>query len=886
MDPEIGKKDLRGEAETLEDIERFLRAGQQWLRQQHDQGLRGLEFCAQHARFIDRVIQRLLKRSQALIPEPDAAPGISLLAVGGYGREELSPYSDIDLLILHPVGQNKNLESHLQSLLHPLWDWGLTVGHTVQTPKESLRAAQKDLDLFFSFLDGRWIAGNKGMFLRWEEDFGKAFSGIETRTILEIRKRGEARQTHMGDSVFVLEPDLKEGKGGLRDYHAAFWAARLRHRIRSAEEMVDRGLFSAKEWENYSRSLDFLWRVRNQLHYAYGRREDRLSFDDQESMASALGYGGENSLLSTESFLKDYFRHALQIYRLSWNVLDRCLEGQPGVPKKWGTGDPIEIASGFTLYHGRLTLTDSTRFERNPLHLWQAFEIVHTHGVDLDPDLEERISDQAATLNDRFRTAPESIRAFRSFFERAGYLYRVLEAMHETGFLPGFLEEFERVRCQVQYDRYHIYPVDVHSLYTVRELESLEKGREGDGSVVKEIIREVRDPGLLKLAALVHDLGKGEGSPHTVEGEKIAASIAQRLLLSASQIADLCFLVREHLSFVEIAHRRDLNDENLIFRFAQTVENGERLKMLYLLCVADLRAVGPAAWTAWKDTLMRELFLKTLHLLEKGEGMGKEIQEKTIGTQAEVMDLLQGQIPPPRISEYLVSIPSRHYAGHGALAIGQQILMAEKLKDQKAVLEGEEKPEEGCEEITVVARDESGLFAKISGVLAANYLNILSAQISTWENGVAVDTFRVQNLIDESLFEARRWNKIQKEMEQVLRAEVPVSSLVDGMTIPLFQKYASSRLATRVEVDNGASDFYTIVEIYTHDRPGLLYRITQKLFELGVSIAMARISTKVDQVVDVFYVQDLSGAKIEEGKFIEKIVAELKKDLEKIPLPK
>jgi [protein-PII] uridylyltransferase len=873
-------------AESLEDIERFLRAGQEWLRRQHEGGLSGRELCRQRAEFIDRLIQRLWARSQVLNPESAPSPGISLLAVGGYGREELSPCSDIDLLILHAPAKSKNLETPLQCILHPLWDWGLTVGHTVQTPKESLRAAQKDLDLFFSFLDARWIAGEKGMYLRWKEDFGEAFLGKETETILEIRERGEARHAHLGDSVFVLEPDLKEGKGGLRDYHAAYWAARLRSRIQVPEEMVDRGLLSSKEWKGYSRSLDFLWRVRTQLHYFYGRREDRLSFDDQESMASALGYKGENFLLSTESFLKDYFRHALQIYRLSWNVLDRCLEGQPEGLKRWGSGAPVEVAPGFTLYHGRLTLTDATRFERNPLHLWNAFEIIHTHGVDLDADLEENISEQTAMINDRFRSAPESIRAFRSFFERGGHLYRVLEAMHETDFLPRFLKEFDRVHCQVQYDRYHIYPVDVHSLYAVRELESLAKGKESAGSVLKEVMGEIRDPGLLKLAALIHDLGKGEGSPHTVEGEKIAASIGQRLALSPPQIADLCFLVREHLSFVEIAHRRDLNDENLIFRFAQTAETGERLKMLYLLCVADLRAVGPSAWTAWKDTLMRELFLKTLHLLEKGEGMGKETQERRIGIQAEVMDLLKGQIPPPRISEYLVFIPSRHYAGQSSRAIGQQILMAEKLRDQKAVLEGEEKPEEGCEEITVVARDEPGLFAKISGVLAANYLNILSAQISTWENGVAVDAFRVQNLIDESVFEARRWNKIQKDMDQVLEGAVPVNSLVEGMATPLFQKYSPSRLATRVEVDNGESDFYTIIDIYTHDRPGLLYRITQKLFELGVSIAMARISTKVDQVVDAFYVQDLSGAKIQEEKFVEKIIEELKKDLEKIPLPK
>jgi len=397
-----------------------------------------------------------------------------------------------------------------------------------------------------------------------------------------------------------------------------------------------------------------------------------------------------------------------------------------------------------------------------------------------------------------------------------------------------------------------------------------------------DLMEEVKDPGLLKLAALVHDLGKAEGSPHAEWGEKMAAAIGERLHLSSGRIETLSFLVREHLTFAEMAQRRDLNDENLIFRFAQTVGDGERLRMLYLFCFADLRAVGPSSWTAWKDTLMRELFLKTLHLLEKGEGLGKEDQDHLVNTQREVMDLLAGQVPSPKISEYLVNIPPRHYESHEGWTIAQEILMAEKLKDQTVALEGEGKPEEGCDELTVVVRDEPGLFSKISGVLTANYLNILSAQISTWENGIAVDRFRVQNMIDERLFQTRRWAKLQEDLKNVLEGKVMASSLIEGMVPPFFHRYPSPRQATKVEVDNATSDFYTVVEIYTHDRPGLLYRISQKIFEMGLNIWSARISTKVDQVVDVFYIQDLSGAKLVDEGLILKIKKELIEQLEKL----
>ncbi len=868
--------------ESLEDIERFFRKGQEWLQKSHAAGLSGEEFGQSHSALMDSVIRRLFKRAMDAKGGRASDSGFALLAMGGYGREELSPFSDIDLLLLYLPGKGRALEEWLCAVLHPLWDWGLTVGHTVQTPKDSCRAAQKDLDLLLSFLDGRWVAGDKATFLRWEEEFSRSLlAGKEPEVILHIRQKAEARHAHYGDSIFVLEPEIKEGKGGLRDYHTAFWAARIRYNIRSAGELTERGLLSEKEWKIYSQALGFLWRVRHQLHYLHGRREDRLSFEDQESMAEVLGYRGENSLVATEAFLKEYFTHALHVYRFSWNLLEKFLNERATFQRGWSLGAPVEIVPGYFLFHGKLAPTDPYQIERNPLNMWKAFEVVHAHGIEMDTRLKEKIAENLDAVGERFRLAEDSIRSFLSFFEKPGYLYQVLEAMHETGFLRRFLPEFDRVHCHIQYDRYHIYPVDIHCLYAVRELELLERKDEESWPLLNQLMEEVKDPGLLKLAALVHDLGKAEGSPHTLRGEGIAFAIAERLRVAPAKSETLCFLVREHLTFAETAQRRDLGDENLIFRFAQRVKDSERLKMLYLLCFADLRAVGPSSWTAWKDTLMRELFIKTLHLLERDETLGKEAQDLVITIQSEVMNLLAGQVVGPKMSEYLVSIPSRHYVAHNGRAIGQQILMAEKLRDQTVVLEGEEKPDEGCDEITVVAWDKPGLFAEISGVMAANFLNILSAQISTWENGIAVDLFRVQNRIDEPLLQPRRWTKLQEDLKGVLEGKVAVNSLVEGMVLPLFHRYLPSRVGTKVQVDNSASDFYTVIEIYTHDRPGLLYHVTKKIFEMGLSIWMARISTKVDQVVDVFYIQDLSGAKLQDEGVISRLKDDLLEELQK-----
>lgn len=869
-------------SDSLEDIERFFRKGQQWLRKRQAEGLPGEEFGQSNAALMDSVIRRLFKRAMDLNERRAWDAGFALLAVGGYGREELSPFSDIDLLLLHLPSESKDLEKWLRAVLHPLWDWGLTVGYTVQTPKDSCQAAQKDLDLLLSFLDARWVAGDKGTFLQWEEEFFHSLlPGKDTEVILRMRQTAEARHAHYGDSVFVLEPEIKEGKGGLRDYHTAFWAARIKYHIRSARELTERGLLSEKEWKTYSQALGFLWRVRNQLHYLYGRREDRLSFEDQEAMAEILGYRSENSHVATEVFLKDYFTHALHTHRLSWSLLEKCLNQRAAPQRGWSLRTPVEIAPGYFLFQGKLAPTDPYQIDRNPLHMWGAFEVVHTHGVEMSSRLKEKIAENLDAVGERFRLAEESVRSFLSFFEKPGHLYRVLEAMHETGYLRRFLPEFDWVHCHIQYDRYHIYPVDIHSLYAVRELEFLERKDEKSWPLLNQLIEEVKDPGLLKLAALVHDLGKAEGSSHALRGEKIAAAIAARLRLPSERIETLSFLVREHLTFAEIAERRDLGDENLIFRFAQIVRDSERLKMLYLLSFADLRAVGPSSWTVWKDTLMRELFIKALHLLEREETLGKEAQDRVVHLQSEVMGLLAGQVAGPKISEYLASIPSRHYAAHEARSIGEQILMAEKLKDQTVVLEGEEKPEEGCDEVTVVVWDKPGLFAEISGVMTANFLNILSARINTWENGIAVDLFKVQNLIDEPFFQSRRWTKLQGDLKRVLEGKIAVNSLVKGMVPPLFHRFPSPRLSTKVEVDNSASDFYTVIEIYTHDRPGLLYRVTRKIFEMGLSIWMARISTKVDQVVDVFYIQDLSGAKIEDDEMISQIKNGIIEELQK-----
>ncbi len=866
--------------ENLEDIRRFYLKGQEWLKKRHDEGIPGEEFGQAHANLMDRVIQRLFKI--ALRDEQLEGNG-AFVARGGYGREELSPYSDIDLLILHAPEKGKKIEEWVRKMFYPLWDWGLTLGYTIQSLQESRRALSKDLGLFLSFLDARWIAGDKRVFYEWERRLWmEGVRGKEQDLILKIYQKTRERHRYYGDSVFILEPEIKEGKGGLRDYQAAWWAAKIRYRINTSRELTEKKLLSEKEWQILWSALNFLWRVRNQLHYLYQRREDRLAFEDQERVASLLGYKEAGLTKTTEVFLQEYFRHALHVSQISTYLLERCIQEPLLALGNYKPPVAAEIQPGFSLYHGKLITTEPSLFDRQPLAIWRAFTAVHKFGVEMDSQLKELISGQLDVVGEKFRSTPDSVKTFWTFFTEPGHLSLVLETMHETGFLQKFLPEFEGIHCQVQYDRYHIYPVDIHSIYAVRELESLEEKNNGQPyPLLGQILEEIKDRGLLKLATFLHDLGKGAGSEHARQGENMAAAIGQRLKLSPEKITHLCFLVREHQTFGEIALRRDLNEENLILRFAQKVGDGEMLRMLYLLSFADLRAVGPNTWNAWKDTLLRELFFKTLHLLERGGVFKKDDQELIEQRQSAVMELLSGQIPPWRITQYLVNIPLRQYTLLEPQTLARHILVAEKLKEEKVVLEGEDGPEQGWAELTVIAHDEPGLFAKICGVLTANLLNILSAQVSTWENGLAVDLFQVQNLIPEDLFCLHRWAKIQEELKEVLEKKKKVEDLLARFALPLFPGFYPSRQPPRVEVDNETSDFYTIVEIFTSDRPGLLYQIAKKFYNLELSIWSAKVSTKVDQVVDVFYIQDLSGAKITEEERIKIIKEEILNELSK-----
>lgn len=866
--------------ENLEDIRRFYQKGREWLKKRHEEGIAGSEYVQAHADLIDRVIRHLFKIA---LSDVQLEENITFIARGGYGREELSPYSDIDLLILYVPEKGRKIEDWVRKMLYPLWDWGLTLGYTIQTPQEGWRELDKDIDLLLSFLDARWVAGEKKVFYEWERKLWQLITrGRVQDLISKIYQKMQDRHRHYGDSVFILEPEIKEGKGGLRDYQAAWWAAKVKHRLTKNRELIEKKVLTEREWHILLNALNFLWRVRNQLHYLYQRREDRLAFEDQERVASLLGYEESNLIKDTERFLQDYYRHALHVYQISTNLLEKCLNEQFPARSNAQERAPGEIEPGFSLYHGKLIATDPALFDRRPLTLWRVFAIVHKYGVEIDSQLKEMIVGQLEVVEERFRSDEESIKSFWSFFSVPGNLSLVLETMHETGFLQKFLPEFERIYCKVQYDRYHIYPVDIHSIYAVRELENLEKEDSKElFPLFSQIMREVNDRGLLKLATFLHDLGKAAGAEHARKGEDMAAAVGRRLNLSPEQIGHLRFLVREHQTFGEIAQRRDLSEENLILRFAQKVGDAERLRMLYLLSFADLRAVGPNTWNVWKDTLMRELFFKTLHILEKGAIFKKDDQEVIEKRQNAVMEILNGQLAPWIVAQYLVNIPLKQFASQEPHTIAQLILMAEKLKEQKVVLDGDERLEQGWAELTIIAHDKPGLFAKICGVLTANLLNILSAQVNTWENGIAVDIFQVQSLIPVNLSSSQRWLKIQGELEEVLEEKRGVEDLLARFVPPLFQRFYSSRQITRVEIDNETSDFYTIIEIFTNDRPGLLYQIAQKFYNLGLNIWNARISTKVDQVVDVFYVQDLSGAKITEEERLIKIKEEILILLEK-----
>ena len=805
---------------------------------------------------------------------------VSLVAVGGYGRGELNPYSDIDIMFLHdgilPVA---TVEDIAQKLLYFLWDMRLDVGYSVRKITDCIEMAAADGTVKTALMDARFLSGSRPLFASLTKViFSQILPKSSDSFIKEKIADMKVRRDKYGSTVYLLEPNLKEGEGGLRDLQTAIWVSRVKYKFLELRELIIKGVVDDEELEMYQGALDYLWRIRNELHYFSGRKNDQLTFDAQVHLAAFLGYQNSGRVLAVEDFMRDYYRHANKVEHFTSSLISRCVWRDEGALKILGYFVRRPVGDGCFVLKGELIAPDESIVEKNPIVMMKMFELAQKHGVILNVRVKGLIRKNLALINDKFRRNREVNQSFLNILRSPKGVADTLRMMHHLEFLNRYIPELENIYCKVQHDIYHIYTVDIHTLFAVEQTEKMLTGE------FKEIMplpcaiaSQISKQELLILAVLFHDIGKGSGGGHSEKGAAMIPTIARRMGLSREDSDRLQFLVLQHLHFAHISQRRDLNDEKMIVQFARQMVTSENLKMLYLLTVADVRAVGAEVWTNWKASLFQELYEKAFAILDRGGFEQEASSERVTSVIKKVTALLDNELTVAEIRQELKSMPVRSLLSNPPQLIAEQVRLLLGLEQADVLSRLSHQPESDCSEYTICAHDMPGLFSIITGVMAANGINILGAQINTSKNGKVLDVLQVNSPQGNLVTDAAHWEKIEMNMRQAIHGEVQVSTLVAKRKRPtLLTSRPAPRFATKVDIDNEVSEEYTVIDILTHDKVGLLYLITSTLSEMGLYIGVSKISTKVDQVADVFYVRDIFGHKILEQDKLNDICCKLK----------
>jgi [protein-PII] uridylyltransferase len=851
------------------------------------EGLRGepnhgapWELLLRHTAVVDNLVQGLYDD----LAEAQVNSGMALVAVGGYGRRQLTPWSDIDLMFLCEETSSQDLLQTISRILHALWDLHLEVGHSVRTVEDCLDVSGRDLRTWTALMDARLVAGDRALFDLFQtrmrdELFQPAHEAFVKRLVQGVweRHRNYAR------TPFLVEPNVKEGPGGLRDVQSALWLARCRFPVDYLQDLVDHAFMSQDDATEIRQAHAFLWRVRLELHRQAKRKEDHLTFGMQERLAQTVLLEGEVQGSGVEAFMREYYRHTTRIRYFVEDTIQRVMESE--VSQEHGlTKFPEELGDGFLVVRGRLTLLDERAFESNPLRMIEAVAYAHHNQLDLDLFTRDQIKLSLHLVDDSFRKSKRARDAFMSLLGAADCGHKALELMHRMGLVQAYVPEFGRICFQVQHDAYHAYTVDVHSLEAVRELAGIRQdGSSQEGELPQKAAAEVSRWGQLALAAFLHDVGKGEGSGHAQRGAQIVEGILKRWRISMEDRERVTFLVREHLILMDTAMGRDLTEEKVIADLCRTVASVERLNDLYLLTLADLKATGPDLLTDWKDQLLRELYLKARHILETGELASPQANIKIQEARDSVLRGLEGRIEKTELERWVQSLTSRYLLTTPSEDLVDQVLMAWEMVHAGETLRVRPRCREGYAEIVVCTWDAPALFSRICGVLVAHGINILGARIHTWTNRIVMDTFQVEVPGTRGPMEPDRLGPASKDLVAVLEGRLDLQELL-RRSAPSRHVKRDRHPATmpQVRIDNRTSDFFTILDIRARDRFGLLFAITRTLAHLDLDIHLALIDTRRGQVVDAFYVQEANGQKVWDKESLALIERELYRAVERM----
>ncbi|TKB12233.1 [protein-PII] uridylyltransferase [Desulforhopalus sp. IMCC35007] len=846
-------------------IEEF-RAKRLALQKKWEQGLGAGHVLCGLSDIIDEYIENIFHSISV-----DGVEDVALVALGGYGRREFFPSSDIDLMILYRPKVKKQISKISDSVLYPLWDTGLDVGHGVRTVAESIVHAKEEYFFLVALLDARLICGSKDLFDELVAQYRKKYiDGHRERFVETMKEYRVDRRDRFGSHSYLLEPHIKEGRGGMRDIQAMMWTARVVFGLNGLEDIQGAGLLIEDEKKEFQEARDFLVKLRCGLHFIAKRKNDQLYFEQQSEVALLFGYKDKPHLLAVEQFMRDVYG-ALQSVTVITDLFFDHVDEVLGFVGKGRTEKDKVIEKGIEVKAGKVHLTASEQDLRaRPQTLLRVFLAMSRTGLALHHRSRKLVASHVDIITDKERTSPRLAKTFFTLLIEARDILNVLGTMLETGVLEAVIPEYARINRLAQHDLYHIYTVERHSLQAVAELHEIIQNRQ-------TVVQDVSELKVLYLAALLHDIGKGSGRDHSLEGAEVAAAIGERLCLTKEECEALCFVVRYHLFIPENALRRDLNDTIFIKRCADTIGDLNRLAMLYLLSVADSKATGPSAWSDWKATLMEELYLKVFPHLDHGHYDVSDVdahEEQGVEWLREQIRLqLKGhkdlKIAYEDLSaDYVLTFSPEVIAGH----VLTQRDNYQRIRQKSLVVVDKNSDGDGSWRLLVMTVDRPGLLAKIFGVMTLNNLTVSKAQIFTWDDGTVVDVVNVRP-IDGLSFAERNWEGLNDHLDLTIEHRMGLSHRLYTKLSSVYGRRAQivADVSSKVVIDNDASDLYTVIEVYAPDTPGQLYYVTQTMADFGINIFKAYIATEVEQLIDVFYVLDAQGNKLVDDHFCKEI---------------
>jgi [protein-PII] uridylyltransferase len=859
------------------------------LKMLHRAGAGGLEICQARAAMLDLLLRHLWESAKASLSEQGRKefPRLALVAIGGYGRGELNPHSDIDFMFLHNgqvAAGHKPLPYFarmIDGILYPLWDIGLKIGHSTRGLDDCIKVANTDMQSKTSLIEARLVVGDEALFHQFQKALqAKCIKGYEDPYIAMRVEDQNARRAKFGNSACMQEPNIKNGCGGLRDFQNLLWMALFKYGTRSLKDLQAHELISKAERRQLENAYDFLLRVRTELHYHANRAVDVLGKNLQPAVAHNLGYVERSPSRRIELFMRDLYTHSRNVYlitrsieqRLALRPAPRRLSLRAWLPNRRKA--PPEPQDGFKFLDGEIVAVSAQVFREQPRRLMRVFLYAQQRGLRLHPNLAQLIRNQLPLVDRAFLSDGHVRETFLAILNQRGNVAPILRAMYEADLLGKYMPEFGKLTCLVQHEFYHQYTADEHTLMCVEQLDRVWEAKEAPYAAYAELFQRLERPSVLYLALLLHDVGKAANhGRHTRASADLALRVARRLGLDGAATHALRLVIEHHLLMASTSQRRDLDDPAVIRQFAKQVQTPEILAMLTLHTFVDSQATSDKLWNGFKESLLWSLHFKTMRLMAGGPEFvrAEEVQRELLRDEVQ---RLNPELSAEELDAHFENLPPQYFQVHSAREILDDVVLAHRFmrlqlseeEDALApVVNWRNEPDRGCNAVKICTWDRPGLFSKIAGSFSAAGLNILSAQVFTRSDGIVLDSFFATDARTGNLARAEQSKKLEDTLKKALTGQLTdFHALIARQknARPPYQAYTGERLPTQVTFDNEASDARTLLEIETEDRVGLLYQISQALSEFQLDITAAKILTERGAAIDTFYIREADGEKI------------------------